>query len=87
VTTIGELGTFLRCVRQLIVTAIVIPSSQILVTLMKEALTSSETSVLTRATRRKTQKDAIPHSHSRENLKSYREQIVQVGQEGGWTLG
>jgi hypothetical protein len=36
-------------VRLLVVRASVVPSSQILVTLMKEALSSSETSVLTRA--------------------------------------
>jgi hypothetical protein len=36
----------------LLVAACVVPSSPILVTLMKEALGSSETSVLTRATRR-----------------------------------
>jgi hypothetical protein len=41
---------FLRSVCRLLVTASVIPSSPILVTLMKEALSSSETSVLTRAT-------------------------------------
>jgi hypothetical protein len=43
---------FLRSVRRLLVTASVVPSSTILVTLMKEAISSSETSVLTRATRR-----------------------------------
>jgi hypothetical protein len=38
---------------------------------MKEAPSSSETSVLTRATRRNIQEDTIVHSHRRENLKSY----------------
>jgi hypothetical protein len=41
---------FLHSVRRLLVTASVVPSSPILVTLMKEALSSSGTSVLTRAT-------------------------------------
>jgi hypothetical protein len=56
-TRIGEPGTtiavtsnrltlvFLRSVRRLLVTARVVPSSPIIVTLMKEALSSSETSV------------------------------------------
>jgi hypothetical protein len=64
------LVVFLR-VRGLLVTANVVPSSLILVTLIKQALSSSETSVLTRATWRNILEDDILHSPRRENLKSY----------------
>jgi hypothetical protein len=63
----------------MLVTANSVTSSPILVTLMMEALSSSETSVLTRAIRRKIPEDGILHSHRCGNLRSY---IALTG----WTL-
>jgi hypothetical protein len=59
------------------VTANVVPSSPILVTLMMEALSSSKTSVLTRATWHNILEDGILHSLSHENLKSYTENEIK----------
>jgi hypothetical protein len=84
VARIDELGTALATDARyeqirFLVTANVIRSSLILVIQMMGAIRSSETSVLTKATRRIVTEDGILHGHRRENLKSY---IALTG----WTL-
>jgi hypothetical protein len=72
VTRIGEIGRTLSVtssVHRLLV-ANVVPSSPFLVTLVMEAIRSTDTSVLTRATRRNIL-EGILQNHRHENLKSY----------------
>jgi hypothetical protein len=72
VRTDGRRKAKLRSVLRLLVTAIVVSSSPILVTFMIEAICSSETSTLIRATRRNIPEDGNLHSHRRDDLKPYK---------------
>jgi hypothetical protein len=76
VTRIGELGitlavSILHSMLRLLVTANVVLSLSILVSLVMEAIPFSETPVPTRATRRHIPEDGILHSHRRKILESY----------------
>jgi hypothetical protein len=64
------------------VTINVVPSSLIPFALSMEAIHSSETSVLTRATWRHVEEDGILHTHGRQNLKSHMEINLLGKQEG-----
>jgi hypothetical protein len=67
----ASVASYYRSGWRLVVTANVVPSCPILVTLMMEAIHFSETSFLKGGTRRNIPEDDILHSHRHENLKSY----------------
>jgi hypothetical protein len=62
--SVVQWSEFLGVEAQLLVKANVVPSSPILVTLIMEALSPSETSVITRATRRHIPEDGILRAYT-----------------------
>jgi hypothetical protein len=70
IASIGKV-TKIGAKKLLLLLLIAVSNAPILVTLMMEAMFSSETSVLIKATWRNIPKYGILHSHRRENLKSY----------------
>jgi hypothetical protein len=78
VTSNGStLHAFLRSVLRLLLTANVVPTSPILVTLIMEAMRSSVTSVLTRATRR--------HPRRRHSLMEMQTVLPSTITRGAWS--
>jgi hypothetical protein len=80
---VGSYSTF-RSLLLLLLTANLVPSSPILFTLMTEAICSSETSVLKRATRRNIQEGGIHHSHCREYINYFDSYVTVL--KGIWKL-
>jgi hypothetical protein len=66
-----------RNISLLLVTAIVVRSLLILLALIMGAKLPSETSIITRTTRRIIPEDSILHSHCRDNLKTYISKIIE----------
>jgi hypothetical protein len=77
-TDVPEGIAFIISVRRWPVTANVVPISPILVILMMEALLSSETSDLTRTTRRNVPEGNILRSQCRGSFRSYKNIIMVI---------